>query len=84
MSNGMPSMTALLGMPALAGYQNRGKLSEFLRGATSSGTQSAPVGRRLPGLLENIGGMPGGGGGAGGFLNGVLGELLEGSKGRAR
>src|SRR5450432_2266252 len=48
MSNGMPSMTALLGMLALAGYQNRDKLSELLKGATSSGTQSGPVGRRLP------------------------------------
>ena len=77
MSNGMPSMTALLGMLALAGYQNRDKLSELLKGATSSGTpsgtgQASPLG----GLLGNIGEMLGGGG-AGGFLNGGLGELLE-------
>ena len=77
MSNGMPSMTALLGMLALAGYQNRDKLSELLKGATSSGTpsgtgQASPLG----GLLGNIGGMLGGGG-ASGFLNGGLGELLE-------
>ena len=77
MSNGMPSMTALLGMLALAGYQNREKLSELLKGATSSGTtsgtgQASPLG----GLLGNIGGMLGGGG-AGGFLSGGLGELLE-------
>jgi uncharacterized protein YidB (DUF937 family) len=77
MSNGMPSMTALLGMLALAGYQNRDKLSELLKGATSSGTpsgtgQASPLG----GLLGNMGGMLGGGG-AGGFLNGGLGELLE-------
>jgi uncharacterized protein YidB (DUF937 family) len=70
-------MTALLGMLALAGYQNRDKLSELLKGATSSGTpsgtgQASPLG----GLLGNIGGMLGGGG-AGGFLNGGLGELLE-------
>jgi uncharacterized protein YidB (DUF937 family) len=77
MSNGMPSMTALLGMLALAGYQNRDKLSDLLKGATSSGTpsgtgQASPLG----GLLGNIGGMLGSGG-AGGFLNGGLGELLE-------
>ena len=70
-------MTALLGMLALAGYQNRDKLSELLKGATSSGTpsgtgQASPLG----GLLGNIGGMLGSGG-AGGFLNGGLGELLE-------
>jgi hypothetical protein len=28
MSEGMPSMTALLGMLALAGYQNRDKITE--------------------------------------------------------
>jgi uncharacterized protein YidB (DUF937 family) len=77
MSNGMPSMTALLGMLALAGYQNRDKLSELLKSATSSGTPSGP-GQVSPlgGLLGSIGGMLGGGG-SGGFLNGSLGELLE-------
>jgi uncharacterized protein YidB (DUF937 family) len=77
MSNGMPSMTALLGMLALAGYQNRDKLSELLKGTTSSGTQVGPEQASPPGgLLGSIGGMLGGGG-AGGFLNGGLGELLE-------
>ena len=32
MSSGMPSMTALLGMLVLSGYQNRDKLSELLKG----------------------------------------------------
>jgi hypothetical protein len=79
MSNGMPSMTALLGMLALAGYQNRDKLSELLKGATSSGTQSGPGGQASPlgGLLGNIGGMLGGGG-AGGFLTEVWGNCLKG------
>jgi uncharacterized protein YidB (DUF937 family) len=79
MSNGLPSMTALLGMLALAGFQNRDKLSELLKGATnSSSTQSGADGQASPlgGLLGNIGGMLGGRG-AGGFLNGGLGELLE-------
>jgi len=75
MSSGMPSMTALLGLLALAGYQNRDKLSEMLKGNSvppgSSGTQS-PLG----GLLGNIGGMLGGGS-AGGLLSGGLGEILE-------
>jgi len=31
MSRGMPSMTALLGLLAIAGYQNRDKLTELLR-----------------------------------------------------
>ena len=31
MSRGMPSMTALLGMLALAGYQNRDKLADMFK-----------------------------------------------------
>ena len=33
MSRGYPSLTALLGLLAIAGYQNRDKLAELLRGA---------------------------------------------------
>ena len=36
MSRGMPSMTALLGMLALAGYQNRDKILEMFNNATNS------------------------------------------------
>lgn len=76
--SGMPSMTALLGMLALAGYQNRGKISEMLRGTPASTTQTGPGGQQAPlgGLLENLSGMLGGAG-AGGLLSGGLGELLE-------
>lgn len=74
MSRGMPSMTALLGMLAIAGYQNRDKLSELLRGATggSTGAGASP----LSGVLGGLGGALGSGG-IGGLLNGGLGELLE-------
>ena len=76
MSSGMPSMTALLGMLALAGYQNRDKLSELLKGGTnttpSTGANASPLG----GMLGNIGGMLGGAG-AGGFLSGGIGQLLN-------
>src|SRR5436190_23480895 len=75
MSRGMPSMTALLALLAVAGYQNRDKLSELLKGASSqpgSGGTQSPLG----GLLGNIGGMLGGNT-AGGLLTGGLGELLE-------
>ena len=75
MSRGMPSMTALLGLLAIAGYQNRDKLAEMLKGATannSSGAQQPGQG----GLLGNLGGMLGGAG-VGGLLNGGIGELLE-------
>lgn len=52
--NGMPSMTALLGMLALAGFQNRDKLSELLKSATSSGTQSGPGGQASPPLNNEL------------------------------
>ena len=61
MSRGMPSMTALLGMLALAGYQNRDKLMEMFNSATNSLSKPSA----------------GGGGGGGGMLGGSLSELLE-------
>jgi uncharacterized protein YidB (DUF937 family) len=79
MSRGIPSLTALLGLLAIAGYQNRDKLAEMLNG-TGSTTSSRPGGEQpqtgLGGLLSNLTGMVGGAG-AGGLLNGGLGELLE-------
>lgn len=78
MSNGMPSMTALLGLLALAGYQNRDKISEMLKGGLPSSalpgstTTTTPLG----GLLGNLDGTLGGAG-AGGLLSGGLGELLD-------
>ena len=79
MSRGMPSMTALLGLLALAGYQNRDKLSELLKGAGGSTTQPGAGNQQqgsLGGLLSGLGGGLAGGG-VGGLLNGGLGELLE-------
>ena len=78
MSRGMPSMTALLGLLALAGYQNRDKLAELLKGAGSNNaqpgasTQQGPLG----GLLGSLSGAAAGGG-VGGLLGGGLGELLD-------
>ena len=78
MSSGMPSMTALLGMLALAGFQNRDKIAELLKGAgggqtpSVSGQQQAPMG----GMFGNLGSATGSGG-VGGFLSGGLGELME-------
>lgn len=76
MSRGFPSMTALLGLLALAGYQNRDKIAEMLGGA----------GRGTPGATGQTGGLGGllgqlrnslGGAGAGGLLSGGLGELVD-------
>ena len=86
MSRGFPSMTALLGLLAVAGYQNRDKIAEMLRGAGSGGApasgqpgapgQSGGLGGVLEQLRGSLGGG-GGGGGAGGFLSGGLGELID-------
>lgn len=74
MARGMPSMTALLAMLAIAGYQNRDKLAELLKGA---GAGSSTGGQQpLGGMLGGLGGMLGAGG-IGGLLNGGIGELLE-------
>ncbi|WP_027135829.1 YidB family protein [Geminicoccus roseus] len=89
MSRGFPSMTALLGLLAVAGYQHRDKLAELLSGS-GQGTagRDDPAGRPggvgtsahqsggLGGLLGSLGGMLGGASG-GNVLNGGLGELVE-------
>jgi uncharacterized protein YidB (DUF937 family) len=84
MSRGFPSMTALLGLLAVAGYQNRDKIAEMLSGigqARPGGAgQSTPGGA---GPSGGIGGLLGQlsrsftGASAGGILSGGLGELVE-------
>jgi uncharacterized protein YidB (DUF937 family) len=78
-------MTALLGLLAVAGYQNRDKIAEMLGGAGQAGAGTAAGGPKagqgagqngLGGLLGQLGGSLGGAG-AGGFLGGGLSELLE-------
>jgi uncharacterized protein YidB (DUF937 family) len=75
----MPSRVALLGLLAVAGYQNRGKLAEALGGLkqepgarTGQNDQQAGSG----GLLGKLGGILAGGG-AGSLLSGGLGDLIE-------
>jgi uncharacterized protein YidB (DUF937 family) len=78
-------MTALLGLLAIAGYQNRDKIAEMLRGQQSGtpdqpGQQAQPTGTQgSAGGLGGLGGLLGGLGGAdaGGLLGGGLGELVD-------
>jgi uncharacterized protein YidB (DUF937 family) len=68
-------MTALLGLLAIAGYQNRDKLAEMLGGKQGiPGTAGGQTG--LGGLLGQLTGGAGAGG-VGGFLSAGLGELVE-------
>ena len=84
MSQGMPSMTALLGMLAIAGFQNRDKITEMLTGAGTSGPNTGAGQSGLGGILGSLGGLLGGAGstgggtgGAGSLLNNGLNELLD-------
>jgi uncharacterized protein YidB (DUF937 family) len=63
MSRGFPSMTAMLGLLAVAGYQNRDKIAEWLGGLgqrTSPGAGNAAQSKAqsggLGGLLEQLSG----------------------------
>ena len=58
MANKMPSLTALLGLVAIAGYQNRDKISEFVKGlGGSAAVPSAAAPAEIP---DGIGGALGG------------------------
>ena len=73
-------MTALLGLLAIAGYQNRDKLAEMLGNAGQQGgaRQGGPGQQQggLGGLLGQLGTALGGAN-AGNILNGGLGELVD-------
>jgi uncharacterized protein YidB (DUF937 family) len=80
MSRGFPSMTALLGLLAVAGYQNRDKLAELLGGMQQNAGAGAPAQPTQPGagggLLGGLGGMLGGSN-VGDLLSGGLRDLVE-------
>lgn len=77
MSRGFPSMTALLALLAVAGYQNRDKLGELLGGARRDGQGGRDPGQGLPGGLGGLLGGAGAAGGIGGLLSGGLGDLID-------
>lgn len=79
MAKGMPSMVALLGLLAVAGYQNRDQLDGLLKrlnnGATDPNDPNRPTGG-LGDMLGNLGGALGGLAGGGG-LGGGLSEVVD-------
>ena len=79
MSRGMPSMVALLGLLAVAGYQNRGKIAEVLGGLKQEagggpGQNNQQAGQG--GVLGNLGGLLSGAS-VGSVLSGGLRDLVE-------
>jgi uncharacterized protein YidB (DUF937 family) len=82
--SGYPSMTALLALLAVAGYQNRDKIADMIKNMSGGGQPGTPGKTPLPGNATAQGGGLGGGLGgllggatAGGLLTGGLGELLK-------
>ena len=78
MAKGYPSMLALLGLIAVAGYQNRDKIADAL-GRLGGNTQRPPGSPQSgQGSLDGIlGGLGGALGGAGSVLRDGLGELVD-------
>jgi uncharacterized protein YidB (DUF937 family) len=74
-------MLALLGLLAVAGYQNRDRIGELLGRATGQPNRDPSQPGALPGNAGSTG--MGGGPGMGGGLGGLLGGLLGGGSGGA-
>ncbi len=79
MAKGMPSMVALLGLLAVAGYQNRDKLGDLLNGMGGQPADPTNPGRSTGGLGDLLNGLGGalGGASAGSVLSGGLGDLVD-------
>lgn len=83
MSRGMPSMMALLGLLAVAGYQNRDKIADALGGlGRQNGMQPGQGGAGaggLGGILAGLGDLFGGQSstGAGNTITGGLNDLID-------
>lgn len=77
MSNRMPSLAALLGLVAVAGYQNRDKIGDFIKGLQNpNAARTGPGGPPSPARPEQGTDMMGSGY-AGGSILGGLGDLVE-------
>ena len=81
MSKSTPSLLALLGLVAVAGYQNRGRISEMLADARRTPANPAPDAARVAesgtagGFAAELGSLFGAGA-AGGTLASGLGDLV--------
>ena len=76
MSRGMPSMVALLGLLAVAGYQNRDKIGQVLGGLKQEPGGGPGQNDQQGGVLGKLGGLLSGAS-AGSVLSGGLRDLVE-------
>lgn len=74
MGRGTPSMVALLGLLAVAGYQNRDKIAEMLNSFKNKGPTGDPLQDGVRNVLGKLGDAAGG---AGNMLNDGLGGLVD-------
>jgi uncharacterized protein YidB (DUF937 family) len=76
-TRGMPSLLALLGLAAVAGYQNRDKIAGAIKDAQTRrdtpGAEQSP----LDGILAGVGDIFSGGGDGGNVLSGGLNDLID-------
>ena len=72
----MSRMTAVLGLLAVAGYQNRDKIAEMLGGLKQPADGGPAPNNPQGGVLGKLGGLLSGAS-AGGVLSGGLGDLVE-------
>ncbi len=71
MARGMPSLAALLGLIAIAGYQNRDKIGEFVRNLGTADPNS-PLGGVLETARKSLGSSA-----TGADINSGVGELVD-------
>jgi len=74
-----PSLVALLGLLAVAGFQHRDKIQDALKGLSNNNTGSSPEG--LGGVLGGLGELLGGKRGSSNILTGGLNDLLDSFRG---
>lgn len=74
MARGTPSMVALLGLLAVAGYQNRDKIAEMINSFKNKGPTGDPLQDGARNVLGKLGDVAGN---AGNILNEGLGGLVD-------
>lgn len=77
MANRLPSMLALLGLAAFAGYQNRDRIAGAIREAQTRRDTPGASSSGLDTVLAGLGDLIGNAGRAGGSLNEGLGGVLD-------
>jgi uncharacterized protein YidB (DUF937 family) len=68
MGNKMPSLAALLGLLAIAGYQNRDKIADVVKSVTGGGAAPGGVAKSVTDAVSNVGH---------GGITGTIGDIVD-------